>query len=155
MNDNLNDNATPTMAMPITMEDGPAPEPEVEHHVALPLINMLLATFEKHIDMLVETKFAQLVQNHKTLSLMDDVLEDKISNMIAEVLEAHENDCAHPSDEDIENEVDQHLEHFVRQGSHAFITERQLSEKVGDVLVEILDDRINQALSGASIEITV
>jgi len=154
MNENLNENATPSMAMPITMEDT-TPEQEHEHHVALPLINMLLATFEKHIDMLVETKFHAMMQNRQALTLLDDALADKIEAMVKDAIEEHESDYAHPSDEDIENEVDHHLEHFVRQGSHEFITERQLSEKVSDVLDEILDDRINQALSGASIEITV
>lgn len=149
MNENLNEKA-----MPITMEDT-TPEPEHEHHVPLPLINMLLATFEKHIDMLVETKFHAMMQNRQALTLLDEALADKIEALIADAIDNHESHCAHPSDEDIENEVDHHLEHFVRQGSHEFITERQLSEKVSDVLDEILDDRINSALSGATVEISV
>lgn len=154
MNDNLNENATPSMAMPITMEET-APTNEPEHHVPPSLINVFLSAFEKHIDMLVETKFHAMLQNRQALTLLDEALADKIEAMMVEAIGKHEYSCSHPSDEDVESEVSQHLEHFVRQGSHEFITERQLSEKVSDVLVEILDDRINQALSGASIEITV
>lgn len=147
MNDNLNENA-----MPITMEDT---TPEPEHHVSPSLINVFLTAFEKHIDMLVETKFNAMLQNKMALTLLDEALADKIEAMVADAIDEHENDHAHPSDEDIENEVDHHLEHFVRQGSHEFITERELSEKVSDVLDEILDDRINSALSGATVEISV
>ena len=104
MNDNLNENATPSMAMPITMEET-APTNEPEHHVPPSLINVFLSAFEKHIDMLVETKFHAMLQN--------------------------------------------------RQGSHEFITERQLSEKVGDVLDEILDDRVSELLDNATVSINV
>lgn len=159
MNDNHNPADTP---LHITMDEPTQAQtqtPEAEHHVPPALVNVLLAAFEKHIDMLVETKFAQLVQNHKTLALMDENMKDAITEMIDDAIETaldgHTDDYTHHSEGDIESTVSDHFDYLIRQGSHELVTTRELSEKVGDVLDEILSDRINDALSGASIEITV
>lgn len=148
----MNDTTQATQALPITMEE---PEHDTGHHVPPTFVDIFLKAVTQHIDMLVETKFNAMIQNRMALTLLDDALADKIEAMIETAIDNHDTDRAHPSDDDIESEVNHLLEHFVRQGSHEFITERQLSAKVSDVLDEILDDRINSALSGATVEISV
>ena len=119
------------------------------------LMASLINTFTKHIERIVDQRFAALVESHRTLALMDESMRDAITEMIDDKIGEHESDHEHKNDDDIESEVSNHVEYFLRQGNHQFITERELGEKVSDVLDEILQDRINDALSNASIEISI
>lgn len=154
MNDNHNPADTP---MPITMveETNEAPMPLRE----LGVLGDLMRILTRHVETLVDQRFAALVESHKTLALMDENMKDAITEMIDDAIETaldrHTDDSPHHSEGDIESTVSDHFEYLIRQGNHELVTERQLSEKVGDVLDEILSDRINDALSGASIEISV
>lgn len=170
LNDNTTNtttNPTPINDLPVTMEENEAMQAlEKAQHATQPeapplplqdyaFMAALIRTFTKHIETLVDQRFAALVESHRTLALMNEDLEEQIIGMIDDRIDDHESHHEHKTDADIESEVAHHVEYFMRQGDHDFITERQLSEKISDVLDEILSDRINASLSNASIEISI
>lgn len=163
----MNDTTASLNNLPVTMEedeamlalekarqDAPTNETPLPVH-DYALMASLIGTFTKHIERIVDQRFAALVESHQTMKLMDDDMRESIAQMIEYRIECHEHDNEHKTDEDIENEVSNHFDYYMRQGNHDFITERNLSEKVGDVLDDIIEDRINAALSNASIEISI
>ena len=155
MNDTTNQ-TNPIDDLRITMEDGPTQTNETPlpvHDYAL--MASLINTFTKHIERIVDQRFAALVESHKTLALMDESMRDAITEMIDDRVCAHEDSHEHKNDDDIESEVSNHVEYFLRQGDHQFITERELSEKVSDVLDEVLEERLNDALSNATVNISI
>ena len=155
MNDTTNQ-TNPIDDLHITMEDGPTQTNETPLPLKeLVLLGDLMRILTRHVETLVDQRFAALVESHKTLALMDENMRDAITEMIDDKIGEHEYDKDHKNDADIESEVGSHVEYFLRQGDHQFVTERELSEKVSDVLDEILSDRINDALSNASIEISI
>lgn len=151
MNDTANNPLNITMHEDTTNPTNETPLPVHDYALMASLIN----TFTKHIERIVDQRFAALVESHQTMKLMDENMQLAIANLIDDRIHEHESDHEHKNDEDIENEVSNHFDYYMRQGNHDFITERNLSEKVGDVLDEILNDRINDALSNASIEISI
>lgn len=153
----MNDNTANSPILHITMEEDtntPTNETPLPVH-DYALMASLINTFTKHIERIVDQRFAALVESHQTMKLMDESMRDAITEMIDDKIGEHEYDKDHKNDADIESEVGSHVEYFLRQGDHQFVTERELSEKVSDVLDEILSDRINEALSNASIEIRI
>lgn len=155
MNDTTNN--TP---LPITMEEDTNTPPTQPEAPPLPLqdyalMASLIRTFTKHIETLVDQRFAALVESHKTLALMDENMQLAIANLIDDRIHEHEQDHEHKTDDDIESEVSNHVDYYMRQGDHQFITERELNEKVSDVLDEILEDRINDALNNATVSISI
>ena len=155
MNDTTNQ-TNPIDDLHITMEDGPTQTNETPlpvHDYAL--MASLINTFTKHIERIVDQRFAALVESHQTMKLMDESMRDAITEMIDDRVCAHEDSHEHKTDDDIESEVSNHVEYFLRQGNHQFITERELSEKVSDVLDEILEERLNDALSNATVSISI
>lgn len=166
----MNDTTASLNNLPVTMEEdeamlalekarqdtttNPANETPLPVH-DYALMASLIGTFTKHIERIVDQRFAALVESHQTMKLMDENMQLAIANLIDDRIHEHEQDHEHKNDEDIENEVSNHVEYFLRQGDHGFLTERDLSEKVGDVLDDIIEDRINAALSNASIEISI
>jgi len=155
MNDTTNQ-TNPIDDLHITMEDGPTQTNETPLPLKeLVLLGDLMRILTRHVETLVDQRFAALVESHRTLALMDESMRDAITEMIDDKIGEHEYDKDHKNDADIISEVGSHVEYFLRQGDHQFVTERELSEKVSDVLDEILSDRINEALSNASIEISI
>ena len=158
MNDTTN-HTTPIDDLHITMEEDtntptpPEAPPLPVHDYAL--MASLINTFTKHIERIVDQRFAALVESHQTMKLMDDNMQLAIANLIDDRIHEHESDHEHKNDDDIESEVSNHVEYFLRQGNHQFITERELSEKVSDVLDEILEERLNDALSNATVNISI
>ena len=155
MNDTTNQ-TNPIDDLHITMEDGPTQTNETPlpvHDYAL--MASLINTFTKHIERIVDQRFAALVESHRTLALMDESMRDAITEMIDDKIGEHEYDKDHKNDADIESEVGSHVEYFLRQGDHQFITERNLSEKVSDVLEEILEDRVREVIDNASVTISI
>ena len=151
MNDTANSPLNITMHEDTTNPANETPLPVHDYALMASLIN----TFTKHIERIVDQRFAALVESHRTLALMDESMRDAITEMIDDRVCAHEDSHEHKNDDDIESEVSNHVEYFLRQGKHQFITERELGEKVSEVLDEILEDRINASLSNASIEISI
>lgn len=135
--------------------DNAAPETPALPIQDLALMSSLIHTFTKHIETLVDQRFAALVESHRTLALMDENMRDAITEMIDDKIGEHEYDKDHKNDADIETEVSNHVEYFLRQGDHQFITERNLSEKVSDVLEEILEDRVREVIDNASVTISI
>ena len=92
---------------PITMDDDKqSTPPEPQHHVAHSFINLFLEAVTKHIDMLVETKFNAMVENRRTLALMDQALElmiaQRIETAVEQAITSHEDNEEHHTQETIE-----------------------------------------------------
>ena len=119
------------------------------------LLGTMLKALTDHIERVVDRRFAALVESHQTMKLMDENMQLFVANLIDDRIHEHEQDHEHKTDEDIETEVSNHVEYFLRQGDHQFITERDLSEKVSDVLDEVLEDRVRDLLDGASISVSL
>ena len=155
MNDTTNQ-TNPIDDLHITMED----EPTQTNETPLPLKELgllgdLMRILTRHVETLVDQRFAALVESHRTLALMDESMRDAITEMIDDKIGEHESDHEHKNDDDIESEVSNHVEYFLRQGDHQFITERELSEKVSDVLDEVLEDRVRDVIDNATVNISI
>ena len=155
MNDTTNQ-TNPIDDLHITMEDAPTQTNETPLPLKeLGLLGDLMRILTRHVETLVDQRFAALVESHKTLALMDESMRDAITEMIDDRVCAHEDSHEHKNDDDIESEVGSHVEYFLRQGDHQFVTERELSEKVSDVLDEILEDRIRDTIDNATVSISI
>ena len=155
MNDTTNQ-TNPIDDLHITMEDGPTQTNETPLPLKeLGLLGDLMRILTNHIETLVDQRFAALVESHRTLKLMDEGLQRAITEMIDDRVCAHEDSHEHKTDDEIESEVSNHFDYYMRQGNHDFITERNLSEKVSDVLDEILEDRVRDVVDNASISISI
>lgn len=135
----------------VTMQD--AKEATKEDPAMPALMHVLLAAFEKHVDMLVETRFAALVESHKTLALMDDGMKTAISLMIDEAIENHEAEQDHWTEEQLDHNTEAFMDSWARNND--YITENQLAEKVGDVLDDVLSEKLESLLDGASVSISI
>lgn len=154
MNDTTNQ-TNPIDDMHITMEDAPTQPEGYPTTPEYTLMASLIRTFTKHIETLVDQRFAALVESHRTLALMDESMRDAITEMIDDKIGEHEYDNYHKNDADIESEVSNHVEYFLRHGNHQFITERELIEKVSYVLDEMLEERLNDVPSNATVSISI
>lgn len=152
MNDTTN-NADPNDPndLPVTMGEDGAMLPLKE----LGFLGDLMRILTRHVETLVDQRFAALVESHRTLALMDEGLRDAITEMIDDRVCAHEDSHEHKTDFDIESEVSEHFGYLVRQGQHDFVTERQLSEKISDVLDEVLEGRIRDTIDNATVSISI
>lgn len=135
--------------------DNAAPETPAKSIAEYALLGTVLQAVDSYIKAAVEKEFARLVEAHRTLALMDENMRDAITEMIDDKIAEHEADHPHKNDDDIETEVSNHVEYFLRQGDHQFITERNLSEKVSDVLEEILEDRVREVIDNANVTISI
>lgn len=135
----------------VTMQD--AKEATKEDPAMPALMHVLLAAFEKHVDMLVETRFAALVESHKTLALMDENMRKAIAEMIDDRLDDHTNAHEHWTEEQLDNNTEAYLDSYMRNND--YITENQLAEKVGDVLDDVLSEKLESLLDGASVSISI
>lgn len=150
------DNTTP---LHVTMHE----EAPVEHAQDYPMVAMLLdmlTKMEKHIDMLVETKFNHLVANTKALSLMDEGLKESITEMIDEAIGAHCNFYDHSDitstdevSDIIASEIDDHISRYLSHHEHDLVSESRLAELVRDTLDEQLDEAIERKIDNATISI--
>lgn len=152
------DNTTP---LHVTMHE----EAPVEHAQDYPMVAVLLdmlTKMEKHIDMLVETKFNHLVANTKALSLMDEGLKESITEMIDDAISNHENNYDHDefTNEDrvsdiLAGEVDQHIDHWITHAQHDLVSESRLAEMVRDAMSEEFDEMLESKLDNATISISL
>lgn len=142
--DNINLTTTPTT--PTT------PIPDLQ---SIALLASLLAPLNAHIQRIVEDKFNEMVANLKVMQLMDDNLKETITEMIDDKISEHTDNEPHKTDGDIESDVDHLVEAYMRQGNHGFVTERELSEKVTDTLDEVLEEKVQELLNNATIDISL
>lgn len=135
-----------TNPMPITMDDKTTP-PESAHHVAHSFINVFLESVTKHIDMLVETKFNAMLDNRRTLALMDQALETmidrKVENAVDVAITNHEDNNVHNDSDDIERIAadaarDTLKEYAERQ--EGWVTKDQ----VNDLITEHVDEELDR-----------
>ena len=132
---------------PITMDDDKQAnpfnfQPEPGYHAANSFLNMFLDVFNKHIDMLVETKFNAMVENRRALTLMDEALERRINDKIIEAMAEHENDNVHNDSDDIEriaaDAARDALKEYART-QEGWVTE----DEVKDIITQHVDEEID------------
>ncbi len=134
---NLND-------MPITMDE-PATQPQYhpEPLHAAAFLAPFLDAFNKHIDMLVETRFNYLVQNRNALALLDVEMKKEIADMIETAIESHEGRDAHFDRETIEEiSADQARETLSEyaERQEGWVTKDQ----VNDLITEHVDEELDR-----------
>ena len=126
---------------PITMDDK-----QPTHHVAHSWVNLFLEAVTKHIDMLVETKFNAMVENRRTLALMDQALEtmidQKIDRAVEQAMTEHENNNVHNDSDDIEriaaDTARETLKEYART-QEGWVTE----DEVKDIITQHVDEEID------------
>ena len=119
----MNDNTVNLNDLPITLEEDEAmkalekakQDDTQTNETPLPvhdyaLMASLINTFTKHIERIVDQRFAALVESHQTMKLMDESMRDAITEMIDDKIGEHEYDKDHKNDADIESEVGSHVE---------------------------------------------
>lgn len=130
-----------TASMHITMDDTQTP-PEPAHYMAHSLVNMLIETVTKHINMLVETKFHAMLQSRNALKLMDDTMEAMIERRIEAAIAEHVNNEAHYDHADIEqltaDQTRETLAEYARR-QEGWVTEDQ----VKDIITAQVDEEID------------
>lgn len=135
-----------TNPMPITMDDNTTP-PESAHHVAHSFINVFLESVTKHIDMLVETKFNAMVDNRRTLALMDQALETmidrKVENAVDVAINNHEVNNVHNDSDDVERIASDAARDTLKE-----YAERQkgwvTKDQVNDLITEHVDEELDR-----------
>lgn len=147
--------------MNVTMHEEPTQEWPLQFkgHHALDAIIQLLS---EHIDMLVETKFNQLVANTKALSLMDEELKNTITELIDDAISVHNDKYDHDDfvttnhvSNQINDETDEQIDHYLRHARHNLVTEDKVAELVRDALDEQLDEAIENKLENATLSISL
>lgn len=143
----MTNQTNPNPAQSITMDDDKQPTPpEPQHHVAHSFINLFLEAVTKHIDMLVETKFNAMVENRRTLALMDQALELMIAQRIETAVElailSHEDNVVHNDSDDIEriaaDTARETLKEYART-QEGWVTE----DEVKDIITQHVDEEID------------
>ena len=135
-----------TQSMPITMDDS-KPPPASAHHVAHSFINVFLESVPKHIDMLVETKFNAMVDNRRTLALMDQALETmidrKVENAVDVAINNHEVNNVHNDSDDVERIASDAARDTLKE-----YAERQkgwvTKDQVNDLITEHVDEELDR-----------
>jgi hypothetical protein len=94
----MNDNTNPTPATP-------AVNPTRD------FINNLIDQFSLHIEGIVERKVLEIFENHATLALINQKMEERIEEMIDSAIHEHESDNQHPSHDDISETIATHIAH--------------------------------------------
>lgn len=117
------------------------------------LLGTMLKALTDHIERVVERQFAALVENHKTLALMDDSMRTAITEMIDDRIHEHEQDNDHWTVEALDSNTEAFMDSYMRQSE--YVTEGRLADKVSDLLEDILEDRMQSLLNNASIEINL
>lgn len=117
------------------------------------LLGTMLKALTDHIERVVDRRFAALVESHKTLALMDDGMKTAISLMIDEAIENHEAEQDHWTEEQLDHNTEAFMDAWARNND--YITENQLAEKVGDVLDDVLSEKLESLLDGASVSISI
>jgi hypothetical protein len=87
------------------------PTPQEPKDVANDLLQNILAVLVKHIDARVESKVNEIMENHATLNFINDAFSDRIRDIAVEVVQEHEADYVHPSNDDISDTVATHIAH--------------------------------------------
>lgn len=117
------------------------------------LLGTMLKALTDHIERVVDRRFAALVENHKTLALMDDDMKTAISLMIDEAIENHEAEQDHWTEEQLDHNTEAFMDAWARNND--YITENRLDEKVSDVLDDVLQEKLESLLDNATVNISI
>lgn len=131
-----------TNPMPITMDDSK----QVDTRPPSDLPALISSALALHIDMLVETKFNAMVDNRRTLALMDQALETmidrKVENAVDVAIRNHEVNNEHYDDGAItEIAADQARETLSEyaERQEGWVTKDQVTDLITEHVDEELD----------------
>lgn len=133
----------PNTSMPITMDDSK----KVDTRPPSDLPSLISSALALHINHLVETKFQAMVENRRTLALMDQALEtmidQKIEAAVTVAIDRHEDNEAHNTQEDIEQMAADQARETLRE-----YAERQegwvTKDQVNDLITEHVDEELDR-----------
>lgn len=146
----MNATTQPEITMIEQTETNATPPTPVKPIAEYALLGTVLQAIDGYIKAVVEREFARLIEAKKTLALMDEGLRDAITEMIDDKISEHEREKDHIDEGDMEYQID----HYLRN-SNEVVSERRVGEIVNDALEEVLEDRINDALSNATVSISI
>jgi hypothetical protein len=135
----MNDTTNPTLTAAV--EDRHATKME-----AVTLLPKLLAVFNEHIDQQVERKVNDIMQSHATMALIDEKMEDRLRDIAKEVMDEHEGDYSHLSNDDVHEEISTQFAHTdfspqIRQAVEEIISDGDYVTE--DRVVDIVTDEID------------
>jgi uncharacterized protein YbcC (UPF0753/DUF2309 family) len=96
----MNDTTTTTPATPNELLS--------ENH---DLLYKLLAVIETHVNQLVERRVNQVMENHASLRFIDDAFSDRIKEIAKDIMDEHESDYEHPSNDEVSDIAMTHIVH--------------------------------------------
>lgn len=136
----------PNTSMPITMDDKQTALPQTPNLPSNHLLVALMETVDAYVNKLVETKFNAMMENRRTLALMDHALEtmidQKIECKIDEAITSHEGRDAHFDHADIEqiagDQARETLKEYARK-QEGWVTKDQ----VNDLITEHVDEELD------------
>lgn len=147
----------PNTSMPITMEGVPEQERrEASNNSLLEILvdtinthiyNEVQAQLESQVTLLVTRAFNAMVENRRTLALMDQALEtmidQKIEAAVTVAIDRHEDNEAHNTQEDIEQMAADTARETLRE-----YAERQegwvTKDQVNDLITEHVDEELDR-----------
>lgn len=137
----------PNTSMPITMDDKQTALPQTPNLPSNHLLVALMETVDAYVNKLVETKFQAMVENRRTLALMDQALEtmidQKIEAAVTVAIDRHEDNEAHNTQEDIEQMAADTARETLRE-----YAERQegwvTKDQVNDLITEHVDEELDR-----------
>ncbi len=150
--------------MNVTMHEEPAttPAPTPTPDTTQALILQVFSVLDNYIQTQVDRRFAHLVANTKALSLMDEELKNTITELIDDAITSHCQYYDHAEfttpdhvSSQINDEVDDHIRHYLNHADHDLVTKNELHELVRDTLDEQLDEAIERKIDNATISISL
>ena len=137
----------PNTSMPITMDDKQTALPQTPILPSNHLLVALMETVDAYVNKLVETKFQAMVENRRTLALMDQALEtmidQKIEAAVTVAIDRHEDNEEHHTQEDIEQMAADTARETLRE-----YAERQegwvTKDQVNDLITEHVDEELDR-----------
>ena len=114
----------------------------------------LMGLLTRHVETLVDQRFAALVESHRTLALMDENMKTAIAEMIDDRVCDHEDSHEHWTEDAIDSNIGAYLDGYMRNNSD-YITENRVMEILRDTMSEEIDEIVERKLDGASISISL
>lgn len=148
----MTDQTNPAASMPITMEGMPEEKRRAASNASLleilvntintHIYNEVQAQLESQVTLLVARAFNNVLEARNALKLMDDALEHRIDQKIAQAIIDHEGNEEHHTQETIEqmaaDTARETLKEYART-QEGWVTEDQ----VKDIITEQIDDEID------------
>ncbi len=120
------------------------------------------------INRMVEQKFAEMVDSAKTLNMLNETMEAKISEQIAHAINQHEYTYDHDDYDRYDRRIDEmesqleglpsedKLKNMVKRAANAALEDFDLDDKIRDALDNYdMDDKITEALDNREDIVTI